>query len=280
MGGLVEAHFPSLVPLINVNHFWLCFCIILSAPFLYHALFVTRYPGGPPFLKGYIPYLGVAIPFLTNPEKFLRQCQEKFGGIYTLYMGGNRLHIISDPISGIPTVWRNPKIFTFSVLANRFDITLFGVAEKQAKDTVFYKAQLDLIHPHLLASEAVAVLIKNFNDNLQAILPREIEKLDIERRLGAEGVVLDLDQWLKRIMFECSGRSFFGPSWPNDDDFFNDFYTWEDGIYLILKNYPSIFTKKAIDARERYYTKLEDMFLGKDFSPAQVIVERIKVKSF
>jgi hypothetical protein len=280
MGVLAEVYFPSrlfLIDSIDVNQLWIYGCVILFLPFIYHAVCITRYPGGPPFLKGYLPYLGVAIPFLRNPEGFLRECQEEFGGIFTLYMGGKRLHVVSDPISGIPTIWRNPKVFTFSVLANQFDITLFGVAEKQAKDTVFYKAQLKLIQPHLFASEAVTTLIKNFNDNLQIILPREIAKLGDETKLETEGVVVNLDQWLKRLLFECSGRSFFGPTWPNDDDFFNDFYMWDEGIYSILKNYPSFLTKKAIDARERYYKKLEDMFLGKDFAPARVILERVNV---
>jgi hypothetical protein len=267
-----------LLPLISFGHIWLYFLIVFSIPFLYHALFVKQHPNGPPFLKGYLPYLGTAIPYLRNPEQFLRECQKKYGGIFTLYMGGKRMHIISDPISGIPTVYRNPKIFTFSVLANQFDITLFGVSEKQAKDPAFYKAQLEVIPPHLFASDAVAVLIKNFNDNLQIILPREIKKLDAGDQL-AKGVVVDLDQWLKRIMFECSGRSIFGNTWPSDDEFFNDFYTWDAGVYSILMNYPSFMTKKAINARERYYSRMEEMFLSRDFSPAQVIRERVKVIS-
>jgi len=263
--------------LINADRIWLHLLLIVSIPFLHHIFFVNRYPGGPPFLKGSLPFLGVALQFLKSPENFLRTCQKEYGDIFTLYMGGKRMHVICDPISGIPTVYRNPKTFTFSVLANQFDIALFGVDEKQAKDDVFYKAQLDLIHPYLFASDAVAVLIKNFNNNLQSILPREIKTLDPEGKLATEGVVVDLDRWLKKLLFECSGRSFFGPTWPSDDEFFNDFYAWDQDVYSILKNYPSFMTRKAVQARERYYQKLEDMFLGPDFAPAQVILERVKV---
>jgi hypothetical protein len=195
-------------------------------------------------------------------------------------MGGKRMHVISDPISGIPTVYRNPKIFTFAALANQFDIVLFGVAEKQAKDKEHYKAQFSILSPLLLPQDIVASLIKEFNLNLQPILAEAIAKLDVDGQLSQDGIVVPLDVWIKKIMFECSGRTLFGQTWPNEPEFFEDYCIWEEDMYMILKNYPYIFTRRAILARERYFKRFAKMFKEPFVNASKLIQERLRVFSF
>jgi hypothetical protein len=177
-------------------------------------------------------------------------------------------------------IYRNFKTFPFSVLANHFDIILFGVSEKQAKDTVLYKANLDRVAPNLLAQNMVDRLIENFNMNLQPILTREIHKLDAGGQLSGDGVVIDLDVWLRKIMFECSGKALFGETWPSEDQFFEDYSQWDRGIYDILKGYPDILTRKAVQARERYYQRLMEMFRKPLINPSKLIEERVEVPLF
>jgi hypothetical protein len=253
--------------------------VLLALPFTYHFFFVRRHSNGPPFIKGSIPFLGVAVSYLKNPPSFLRKCQLQYGDIFTLYMGGKRMHVITDPISGIPAVYRNPKTFTFEALANQFDIALFGVSEKQAKDKELYKAQFNLISPLLLAQEIVTSLIKEFNSNLQPILAEAIAKLDVDGQLSKDGVVVPLDVWLRKIMFECSGRTLFGQTWPTDDEFYTDYCIWDEDMYRILKNYPYIFTRRAILARERYFQRFAKMFKEPFVNASKLIQGRLRVNS-
>jgi hypothetical protein len=104
----------------------------------------------------------------------------------------------------------------------------------------------------LLPQDIVASLIKEFNSNLQPILAEAIAKLDVDGKLSKDGLVVSLDVWLRRIMFECSGKTLFGQTWPTEDEFYNDYCIWDEDMYMILKNYPYIFTRRAILARERY----------------------------
>jgi hypothetical protein len=187
------------------------------------------------------------------------------------------MHIIADPINGIPAVYRNFKTFTFQILSNNFDIVLFGVSEKQAKDAALYKANLTAIAPNLLSQDAVETLIENFDKNLKPVLSREVRKLDTDGQLSKEGVVVDLIPWLRKIMFEASGKALFGETWPSDDGFLDDFVEFENGTYRILKRYPRFLTQKAIQARERYYHKLVDMFQKPLVNPGPLMPERLKV---
>jgi len=256
------------------------FFVIIAFAFAHHLLFITNRPNGPPMVRGSLPFLGVALSFLHDPEQFLLKCQKRYGDIFTLYMGGKRLHVVCDSVNGIPSVYRNFKTFPFSVLANHFDIILFGVSEKQAKDTALYKAHFDRLAPSLLAQNMVDRLIENFNMNLQPILAREIHKLDAGGQLSRDGVVIDLDAWLKKIMFECSGKALFGETWPSEDQFFEDYSQWDSGIYDILKGYPNIMTRKAVQARERYYKRLVEMFRKPLINPSKLIEERVEVLPF
>lgn len=243
----------------------------------YHFLFVTNGPNEPPLVKGIIPFIGVAPSFLTNPEPFLLDCQKRYGDIFTIYVAGRRMHIIADPINAIPAVYRNFKTFTFQILSNSFDILLFGVSEKQAKDEALYKANMSVLAPNLLSQTAVDTLIKSFNKHLQPVLSRGISELDIDGQLSKDGVVVDLVQWLRKIMFETSGKALFGETWPSDNGFLDDFVEFENGMYDILKRYPSFLTRKAINGRERYYHRLLEMFQEPLVNPGPLMPERLKV---
>ena len=251
--------------------------VALLALLGYHFVWLSNSPSEPPLIKGPIPILGVALSFGRDPERFLLNCQRQYGDTFSLYLAGKRVHVICDSIDGIPAVFRNFKTFPFSVLTTHIDIRLFGVPEKQAKDDVFYKANLDRLAPNLLAQASVETLVKAFNTNLQVILPAAIRKLDVDGNLKRDGIVLDFDVWLRKIMFECAGRTLFGETWPSGDGIFNDYTEWDDGIYDIVKGYPSFLIRKPILARERFYRRLLELLRKPLVNPNPLIPERLTV---
>ena len=66
----------------------------------------------------------------------------------------------------------------------------------------------------LLAQGGVEQFIHNYSKNLRPILARETKKLDYDGMLAKDGVVVKLDKWLRKIMFECIGKTLFGETWP------------------------------------------------------------------
>ena len=251
--------------------------LAIALAFARHFLFIRNGPNGPPMVRGSLPWLGVALSFLRNPERFLLKCQQLHGDIFTLYMGGKRMHVVSDSISGIPTVYRNFKVFQFSLLSNHIDIVLFGLSEKQAKDTDLYKAHIEKLAPNLLAQNMVDGLVEAFSNNLKPVLAREIQKLDVDGQLGRDGVIVDLDVWLKKIMFESSGKALFGETWPIEDSFIESYAQFDEQVYEIVKEYPYFLVRKALQGRERYYRRVLEMFQQPLVNPSNLIQERLKV---
>jgi Cytochrome P450 len=250
---------------------------IIAFAFVHHFFFINNGPNGPPMVRGTIPFLGVAFEFLRNPEQLLLKCQELHGDIFTLYIGGKRMHIICDSINAIPTIYRNFNLFGFSVLQQYFDMVLFGDSEKHAKDVKMHRASIDKLAPNLLAQDMVDDLVKTFDINLQSILSRETAKLNVDGQLDREGVVVDLHVWVRKLMFECSGKTLFGETWPTNDEFCEDYYQFEDGVYEILKGYPYILTRKAVQARERYYQRLVEMLRKPLVKPSRVVSGKLEV---
>jgi Cytochrome P450 len=252
--------------------------VVVVLAVTYHVLVVERRSDGPPLVKGWIPFVGVGLTYVSNPERFLMKCKQRYGDIFTLYMGGKRFHVISDPVNGVPTVYRNSKAFSFTALTNHVDIVVFGLSKEFAAHAPLYKACQQILVPYLLAQEMVDALIQEFNVNLAYILTREIQKLNVDDQLSTDGIVVGLDAWVKRVMFETSGRTLFGETWPVDEEFFNDYIAWDNGIYSMLKGYPSIMMRKAISGRERYYERLVKVFEKGLINPSRLITERIKVR--
>ena len=243
----------------------------------YHFVGLSNRPSEPPLIRGPIPILGVALSFLRDPERFLLKCQQQYGDTFSLYLAGKRVHVVCDSIEAIPAVFRNFKTFPFSAFVRHLDIRLFGVPEQQAKDDALYKANLDRLAPNLLAQASVETLIKAFHKNLQAILPTAIRKLDIDGNLKQDGIILELDVWLRKIMFECTGRTVFGETWPSGDGIFDDYTEWDDGTYDVIKGYPSFLIRKPILARERFYRRLLEMLRKPLVNANPLILERLKV---
>ncbi|CDH60545.1 cytochrome p450 [Lichtheimia corymbifera JMRC:FSU:9682] len=56
-------------------------------------LILPKDPRQPPNVFSWIPFMGNAVTFGINPIKFLRDCQAKYGDVFTFYMVGKRVTV-------------------------------------------------------------------------------------------------------------------------------------------------------------------------------------------
>ena len=247
--------------------------IVLS--FGYHFLLVRRYPEAPPLIKSWIPFFGAAFSFERDPERLILQCQERYGNVFTLYIAGRKMHVVCDP-DGIQNVYRDDKTFPFFKMSYGFGKLLFGMTEKQGNDRALQQAHYEVFAPNLFAQEKVKTLIQQFTFHFQTIWIREVQKLNVDRKLSKEGVVVDLDLWIYRIMFESGGKMFFGETWPTDDGFFNDCRTFDDGMYTFFK-YPQFMIRNSVEARDRFRERMLAMFKDGLVNASDLVKERLRV---
>src|SRR5947207_15306549 len=164
---------PSMFEMIPLA-FQIFVCIVFTAIFLHRFVCARRRPDEPPLIQGWIPWLGVALSYEFDPANFLLSCQRQYGNVFTLYMGGIRAHIVSDPIYVIPAIYRHTKSFTFDPVRKLAAIKVMGLTEENQADTKLYK-ELDALQiTSLFSSDAVEEMTKSLIRNLEIVLDREM----------------------------------------------------------------------------------------------------------
>src|SRR5271170_5256869 len=107
--------------------------VSITGAFFHHYFILRNGPNEPPLVKGPIPLLGCGLSLGRDMKSFLIENRVKYGGIYTLYVLGKRIHIISDPVEGVPFYFRS-KNFELEEFANTLRKKLFLNSEEELKN--------------------------------------------------------------------------------------------------------------------------------------------------
>ena len=242
-------------------------CVVFTAIFLHRLVFTHRRPEEPPLIQGWIPWLGVALSYELDPAKFLLSCQRKYGNVFTLYMGGIRAHIVSDPIHAIPTIYRNTKSFTFDPVRKLAAIKVMGLTEENQADTNLYKKLDALQITSLFSSDAVEKMTRNLIKNLEIVLDRE---------MGLEERKVDFWEWVSRVLMEASGKALLGDTFVCDDAMYRRFYDWESRIVEMIKH-PNWMLRREIEARTKLVDRLVEMCEQGFVNASSLATNRLRV---
>src|SRR5271169_4074266 len=90
--------------------------LAVSSLIVYHFFLLRNGPNEPPLVKGPLPFLGCAMSLQRDFRSFLLENRAKYGDIFSVYVAGQQIHIIADPVDGIPALFRN-RNFGFSEFA-------------------------------------------------------------------------------------------------------------------------------------------------------------------
>jgi hypothetical protein len=118
-------------------------------------------------------------------------------------------------------------------------------------------------------------IMARFNTVLQTALMRQLHNVDMDGKLDKDGVVVDMRDFISRIVIESAGKAFWGDTWITDDDLIEDILTWDNHVPSIVKGMPKVFTKRGMMARERVLHRLE-MLLEGQLIHASSFVEEVK----
>lgn len=253
-------------------------CLVILA-FAYHFLYIRPRKNGPPLIKGWIPFANYVFIFLPYAERLLRYCRNQYGDIYTLCIRGKRLHVVLDPTSGMQ-IFREHRTFTFSGIIDHAEMILFGIPHSQAADPILRKETLASLNQYILSQKSVDGLTETFGANLRNVLSKTLNELDIDGKLSGDGVVLDMGAFITKILFECTGKTLFGETWPSDDSLLHDIVTYDKYVPKIVKGYPYPFKRKGILARERILQHLVKLLEKPLINPSVYVANRKEVNIF
>lgn len=234
--------------------------VLFAMAIVRHILAVKAKPGEPPLVKGLLPYFGVTIPFLIGQESYVARLRTKYGEIFTLYMCGYRITIVLDPISGIPAVYKNSKLFSFHEWEKHAEIAIMGLSREIANNKAMMTDLWATLAQYLSQPAQVMEITRAYVDHLSKIFEREFPRWTEMGVLTDEGMEVDFIHWWYRIMFEAAGKALFGDTFPIDDEFYHDYELFEEKFGELMMNFPTFLIRRHVNARTRFRNRMGKFF--------------------
>jgi hypothetical protein len=244
--------------------------LVLSTAFIHHYFILRSGPHDPPLVKGPWPILGCALEMQRDMKTFLLENQAKHGGIFSVYVLGARIHIVSDPVDGVPMFFRS-KNFGFNEFANMMRFKSFLNTKEEVEDEEFTEGLVATIYSDLLSNEGTAGLTRRFVEHIKPGLQRFMEEI------GEEWKEVDLFDFCSRLVFELSNIAVMGPTFPKDRELYDDMLTFEDNFMRSFQM-PTFMIKKEQAHARKLIDRMREVY-QKGIDASRFVHVRMKVDS-
>ncbi len=128
-----------------------------------------RRDGEPPLVRGVIPYMGVAVAFGKDATSFVQRCQAAHGDVFTLFIAGDRMTFVLDPLS-TPAVLK-AKQLSFHPVSDGILARAFNLPD--ARDKLDME-EIETIGRTRLRGERLEELSSNMGDRLEDLIPQAV----------------------------------------------------------------------------------------------------------
>jgi hypothetical protein len=239
-----------------------------SAVVFHHFFLLRNAPNEPPLVKGPWPILGCALYLQRDFKSFLLKNRARYGGIFTIYVAGQRFHVISDPVDGLPTYYRS-RNFDFKDFSSTMRRKQFLNTPEEINDDSMTQQLYTSLAAGLLSVEATKDLTDRMIQHLQSTLEKIAGSMDNDWQQ------VDLIEWCSKVVFELSNAALMGPTFPRDEQMFTDLLQFEDNFMTVWKM-PEMFLKKEQGLARRLLARTKK-FCETGMKPAPVVLTRSKV---
>lgn len=246
-------------------------CVLVTFVIIHHYFIFGNDPHEPPIVKGPLPFLGCAISMQRDMRSFLLQNQAKYGGIFTIYVAGQRIHVISDPIDGIPAYFRS-RNFSFKEFSEVMRRKAFLNTEEELRDDSMTDDLAGAFPTGLLSNEATTELTETLVAQAQPYLDRLMDTM------GDDWKEVDLVEWCSNMVFQLSTIALMGSTFPKDDELFYDLLQFEENFVTIWK-LPQFLVKKEQALAQKLIDRMQNAYEN-GMDPARIVRKRIQVHRF
>lgn len=191
----------------------------------------TRGPDEPPVVRGWIPFLGCALPFGRDSPAFLRRCQERHGSAFSLYLLGRRMTFLLDP-RDYPLVFKNAHALSFTPIAQEISTRAFGY-------TTLYRSglreeQLRETYVRHLRPGSMGPLAERTRQELARVVAEHVAALPVRADGSREADLLEL---VSRSVFEAGVVAMFGRG-PVDKSLHDTFVRYDRYFAKLVAGVP------------------------------------------
>eukprot|EP01080_Neovahlkampfia_damariscottae_P012128 gene12128-5619_t len=233
----------------------LTIALIIAAAWVFLYFFALYYfngfstkKGEPTLLRGQIPFFGVMLDIgFKGLYQFVVDASKKYGNIFTVFLLGKRIHVISDYFA-YSQIQRKPHVFSFNPVIQDFGKLLKHSDDAELEDV--RDEAVDPVKKYLMGKE-LEILSKVYGRLV-------VEKLEDEFKKGSVNgsMVVDLKAFVRKVLYYASGKSLCGVDFDTDSTE-TDFFTFDDNLKILVLGIPEIFTKSIFEARGRVLKELE-----------------------
>ncbi|CZT16673.1 uncharacterized protein RCC_02508 [Ramularia collo-cygni] len=210
-----------------------------------------------PLIPYSIPWFGHTLRFLEKgPDRWYhRQTLHPLHGVYSMVIGGQRTHIVSNP-TATRHLFRHAYTKGLSREAFVRDLLVKCLLVSPNDTSVINtgngrKNQEDVFHKYLARQESVNELTSTFS----TLLMRSYEAVPDRLDNGLENVLLY--HWIRKQIFSTSLKTFFGGElvkiYPQICD---DIFHFDEDLCTFFFDFPRIFNRAAWTRRRRMLDSL------------------------
>lgn len=195
-----------------------------------------RRDGEPPLVSGFVPFVGVAVSFGKNATAFVQECQAEHGDVFTLFVAGNRMTFVLDPLS--TTAVLKAKQLDFHPVSDDVLAKAFKLYDVRSRVDL---EEIETIGRTRLRGEHLTSLSSRMGARLEQLIPETFDDSWSSTQLYK--VVWD-------VMFRAGTEALFGDGTVNED-LRADFETFDQRFPLMVAGVPKAFARDGHEALER-----------------------------
>eukprot|EP01080_Neovahlkampfia_damariscottae_P001730 gene1730-499_t len=216
----------------------------------------SRRTGEPVYYRG-IPFIGPALQIgMEGMFQYIKKNSQKNGNIFTMYLLGSRIHVISD-VNSFATIQRKPKVFSFTPYMHELAQRLKGLPFDPESIEVDKLRGAAMSVSKFLQGEPLETLTKVYG---RLTLERLNDYFDKHNRNGE--LIVDTHNFVRTILYYASSKSILGEDYDSDSTE-KDFFTYDEGIRLLGLGVPRMFMKTPLEARKRVIDVVKKLHLSK-----------------
>ncbi|KAL9644974.1 hypothetical protein ABK040_004467 [Willaertia magna] len=198
-----------------------CFVLLALVILLYFITIPKRYRNSPPIIGRFIPFIGVAKQFGTEPITLLEESKKKYGDVFTLNVAGKCFTFFTD--KELFNIFFNPakanackvgknnnnsdKAVSFDHAVIEFTSRVFGIEEED-----FFKQHIkmvNLMRSRLSPSTTLPGYTKEIASNLMNVFEKTEKDTHIKGSVWKENGCEDLFQNIIETLFWSTVKSLY-----------------------------------------------------------------------
>ncbi|MFV8753325.1 cytochrome P450 [Nannocystaceae bacterium ST9] len=220
-----------------------------------------RRPGEPPLITGPLPFLGVGLEFGRDAMAMLARTRETHGEVFTLFVAGQRMTFVADPLS-FPDVLK-AKSLSFSPIAEEVMHSGFGLHGLHELTCV---EQLEDASRSYLKGQQLSPLTERMEQRLRGLI------VELGEGLDDRGRELPLHRLIWDLMFAAGTDALFGEGLTNPAaaKWFEDF---DRQFPLRLAGMPEFMVAEGSAG----LTKLSVLLAGEGRDPSEWMARRYEL---